>query len=442
MKKILSLTGIAAVVIAAIVWLTNRGGAETSSWRFVTVERGSLEQVVAATGTLTPVTTVEVGTQASGQIAELYVDFNDEVVKGQLLARIDPTLQRQAVRESEASLERARAEVEQKQREFDRTEELHVQQGATDSEFDAAEYALKIARSNRTSAEVSLERARNNLAYTEIYSPIDGIVIQRNVDVGQTVAASLSAPILFLIAADLMQMEILASVDESDIGTIEVGQESRFTVQAYPDLTFEGSVRQVRLQSATQENVVNYTVVVAVRNPDGTLLPGMTATVEFVTAGVEDVLKVPNAALRFQPPEEMLVAFRDRMMAEMQARRAARDSAGGDSAGLPADPAGGRPGGTGMAGMVPGGGAGHSAAGGASRSTGNRLWMLDENGELTGVRVRPGITDGQYTEISGQQLEEGMQAIAGIVSGAAASATTNPFQPSSGQSGRRPPGGF
>ncbi len=448
MKKILSLAGIAAVVIAAIVWLTNRGGAETSSWRFVAVERGSLEQVVAATGTLTPVTTVEVGTQASGQVAELYVDFNAPVEKGQLLARIDPTLQRQAVREAEANLERTRADVGQKQREFDRTQELHVQQGATDSEYDAAEYALKIARSNQTSAEVNLERARNNLAYTEIYSPIDGIVIQRNVDVGQTVAASLSAPLLFLIAADLTQMEILASVDESDIGTIEVAQETRFTVQAFPDRTFEGAVRQVRLQSATQENVVNYTVVVAVQNPDGELLPGMTATVEFITAGVEDVLKVPNAALRFQPPEEMLVAFRERMMADMQARRTARDSAGEDSAGgapaggAPADAAGRRPGGTGMAGMVPGGGAGHSAAGGASRSTGNRLWMLDENGELTGVRVRPGITDGQYTEISGQQLEEGMQAIAGIVSGAAASATSNPFQPSSGQSGRRPPGGF
>ncbi len=448
MKKILSLAGIAAVVIAAIVWLTNRGGAETSSWRFVAVERGSLEQVVAATGTLTPVTTVEVGTQASGQVAELYVDFNAPVEKGQLLPRIDPTLQRQAVREAEANLERTRADVGQKQREFDRTQELHVQQGATDSEYDAAEYALKIARSNQTSAEVNLERARNNLAYTEIYSPIDGIVIQRNVDVGQTVAASLSAPLLFLIAADLTQMEILASVDESDIGTIEVAQETRFTVQAFPDRTFEGAVRQVRLQSATQENVVNYTVVVAVQNPDGELLPGMTATVEFITAGVEDVLKVPNAALRFQPPEEMLVAFRERMMADMQARRTARDSAGEDSAGgapaggAPADAAGRRPGGTGMAGMVPGGGAGHSAAGGASRSTGNRLWMLDENGELTGVRVRPGITDGQYTEISGQQLEEGMQAIAGIVSGAAASATSNPFQPSSGQSGRRPPGGF
>jgi HlyD family secretion protein len=440
MKRILGLAGVAAVVIAAIVWLTNRGDAETSSWRFVAVERGSLEQVVAATGTLTPVTTVEVGTQASGQIAELYVDFNDQVSKGQLLARIDPTLQRQAVRESEASLERARADVGQKEREFDRTKELHDRQGATDSEYDAAEYALKIARSNLTSAEVSLERALNNLAYTEIYSPIDGIVIQRNVDVGQTVAASLSAPLLFLIAADLTEMEILASVDESDIGTIEVGQQARFTVQAFPDRTFDGAVRQVRLQSSTQENVVNYTVVVGVQNPDGELLPGMTATVEFVTAGAEDILKVPNAALRFQPPEEMLVAFRERMMAQMQERRAAMDSAGG----APAGPAGERPpGGRNMAGMEPGGAAGHGGATGASRSDGNRLWMLDENGELTMVRVRPGITDGQYTQISGPRIEEGMQAIAGIVSGAAASSTSNPFQPSSGQPPRRgPPGGF
>ncbi len=447
MKKILGLAGIAAVVIAAIVWLTSRGGAETSSWRFVAVERGSLEQVVAATGTLTPVKTVEVGTQASGQIAELYVDFNDHVAKGQLLARIDPTLQRQAVRESEANLERTQADVEQKQREFDRTKELHAQQGATDSEYNAAEYALTIARSNRTSAEVSLERARNNLSYTEIYSPIDGIVIQRNVDVGQTVAASLSAPQLFLIAADLTAMEILASVDESDIGTIEVGQETRFTVQAYPDRTFDGTVRQVRLQSSIQENVVNYTVVVGVQNPEGELLPGMTATVEFITAGAEDVLKVPNAALRFQPPEEMLVAFRERMMEQMQARRAAMDSVGG----APAGPAGERPasgaraGGDG-AGMVPGGAAAHGTAasggaGGASRGDGNRLWMLDENGELTMVRVRPGITDGQYTEISGQRVEEGMQVIAGIVSGAAASSTSNPFQPSSGPS-RGPPRGF
>lgn len=435
MKKILGLAGIAVVVIAAIVWLTKNGDAETSSWRFVTVERGSLEQVVAATGTLTPVTTVEVGTQASGQIAELYVDFNDEVVQRQLLARIDPTLQRQAVRESEASLDRARADVGQKEREFDRTKELHARQGATDSEYDAAEYALKIARSNLTSAEVSLERARNNLAYTEIYSPIDGIVIQRNVDVGQTVAASLSAPLLFLIAADLTEMEILASVDESDIGAIEVGQVTRFTVQAFPDRTFDGAVRQVRLQSSTQENVVNYTVVVGVKNPDGELLPGMTATVEFVTAGAEDVLKVPNAALRFQPPEEMLVAFRERMMQQMQARRAAADSAGGASAG----PAGERPGGRDMAGMTAAGAAGHGAPAGSSRGDGNRLWMLDENGDLTMVRVRPGITDGQYTEISGQRVEEGMEAIAGIVSGAAASSPSNPFQPSSGQPARRGP---
>jgi HlyD family secretion protein len=426
MKKILVLTGIAGAVVACVIWLANRGNAETSSWRFVTIERGSLEQVVSATGTLSPVTTVEVGTQASGQIAELFADFNDRVSRGQLLARIDPTLQRQAVREAEANLARNRAEVEQKQREFDRTRELHARQGATDSEYDVAEYTLTIARSNLTSSEVSLERARNNLAYTEIYSPIDGIVIQRNVDVGQTVAASLSAPLLFLIAADLTQMEILASVDESDIGAIEVGQDARFTVQAFPDEAFRGDTRQVRLQSSMQENVVNYTVVVAVQNPDGRLLPGMTATVEFVTAGVEDVLKVPNAALRFQPPEEMQALVREKLMAQLEARRAVRGSSGNAFAGSgPGMPPGGR-------------------AAGAGLGAGNRLWMLDEKGELTAARVRPGITDGQYTEVSGRQLMEGMQVIAGIVSGSAEASTPgNPFQPASGEPpGRGPPGGF
>jgi HlyD family secretion protein len=428
MKKTLLLAAVALVGAAAIFWLLRRGGDGDAGWRFVTVERGDLEQVVSATGTLTPVTTVEVGTQVSGQVAELLVDFNDQVRKGQLLARIDPTLLRQAVREAEANRERARAEVEQKTREFERTRDLHARQGVTDSEYDAAEYALRIARSNATSAEVSLERARNNLAYTDIHSPIDGIVIQRNVDVGQTVAASLSAPLLFRIAADLTQMEILADVDESDIGLIESGQPVRFTVQAWQDRKFEGSVRQVRLQSSTQENVVNYTVVVGVGNPDGRLLPGMTATVEFLTARVEDVLKVANTALRFQPPEAMLAEFRERMRARMEERVAAR----GDSAG---------PGPGAQGGLRRG-----VAAAGAAQGSASRLWALDDQGKPTMIRVRPGITDGQYTEVSGPQVEEGMQVIAGMVSGAAAQRSTNPFQPAAGAGPggppRGPPGGF
>lgn len=445
MKKI----GVAVLVVAAAVaavLLVRRGEGGSTGWRFVAVERGDLEQVVSATGTLTPVTTVEVGTQVSGQVAELLADFNDHVTKGQLLARIDPTLLRQAVREAEASLERARADVEQKTREFERTRDLHARQGVTDSEYDAAEYALRIARSSATSAEVGLERARNNLSYTEIYSPIDGIVIQRNVDVGQTVAASLSAPLLFLIAADLTRMEILADVDESDIGVIETAQPVRFTVQAYQDRTFDGTVRQVRLQSSTQENVVNYTVVVSVPNPDGRLLPGMTATVEFLTARVADVLKVPNAALRFQPPEAMLAELRERMRAGMEERLAARDDSGGAPAesGREAGPGAGRRGGD-VAGVVAGAARAGPAGGAAGRGAASRLWALDSAGQLTMLRVRPGISDGQYTEVSGPRLEQGMQVIAGIASGAAAERSANPFQQATGGPGgppRGPPGGF
>jgi len=443
MKRI-GVVAVAAAVVLSTVLLLRRGHEGSTGWRFVAVERGDVEQVVSATGTLTPVTTVEVGTQVSGQVAELFADFNDHVTRGQLLARIDPTLLRQAVREAEANLERARADVEQKTREFERTRDLHARQGVTDSEYDAAEYALRIARSSATSAEVSLERARNNLSYTEIYSPIDGIVIQRNVDVGQTVAASLSAPLLFRIAADLTQMEILADVDESDIGVIATGQPVRFTVQAYQDRTFEGAVRQVRLQSSTQENVVNYTVVVSVPNPDGRLLPGMTATVEFLTARVEGVLRVANAALRFQPPEAMLTGFRERMRAEMAERMAAGGEPGATPAGrgnvLEPGAARGPGDGTPSDANRPG-----PAGGTTGRGVGSRLWALDSAGELTMVRVRPGISDGQYTEVSGPRLEEGMQVIAGIVPGGAAERSANPFQQATGGPGgppRGPPGGF
>src|SRR5690606_22521268 len=191
---------------------------------------------------------------------------------------------------------------------YERNAQLHERKVVTDAELGSVRYQLQVAEAGMRSAQVAYDRAVRNLGYTEIYAPIDGIVVDRNVDVGQTVAASLSTPQLFLIAQDLSEMQILASVDESDIGVIREGQEVYFTVQAYPDETFAGTVKQVRLQSTTQENVVTYTAVVSVQNPDGRLLPGMTATVEFVTGSAEDALLVPNAALRFRPTQEMLAA--------------------------------------------------------------------------------------------------------------------------------------
>ncbi len=431
MKKIIPL--LLVVILGGAGWwyFTRNGEQEQNPYRFVTVEQGDLEALVSSTGNLEAVVTVQVGTQVSGIVSKIYADFNDRVRKGQVIALIDTTLLVSAIRDAEANLERNRAQLEYTREEFERIRGLFEKNFTTEVEFNTARYNYEVAQASAKSAQVSLERARRNLDYATIRAPISGVVVERNVDVGQTVAASFSAPQLFLIANDLSQMQILALVDESDIGRIREGQEARFTVQAYDDRTFTGTVRQVRLQSQSQENVVNYTVVVDVDNSDGALLPGMTATVDFIIERATDVLKVPNAALRFRPTPEMLEAFR----AQMAERRA----------NLP-DSARGRLGG--QAGGARSGATGGNATGGRSGGFfgGNRntdvamLWYLDENGRPAAVRVRKGITDGQMTEIRGRGVEPGMQVIAGVTQTGAASGTTNPFQNNAGP--RRPPGAF
>ena len=225
---------VGAIVVAAGalgLWIYRNAEAhEAPGYRFATVTRGNLESTVSATGALSAVTTVQVGTQVSGQVAQILVDFNSHVKKGQLLARIDPTLAQQAVLDAQAGLVRAQADLDRSKAEYDRNKVLYDQKVLTATEFTTAQYNYTVAQASVKSAQVALDRARKNLSYTEIYAPIDGVVVERNVDVGQTVAASLSAPQLFLIANDLAQMQILASVDESDIGQIHEGQDARFTV--------------------------------------------------------------------------------------------------------------------------------------------------------------------------------------------------------------------
>jgi len=428
MKKMrIIVTAALLVLVTAGFWLYRRADAsEAPAYRFAAVERGDLQATVSATGKLNAVTTVQVGTQVSGQVSAIHADFNDAVKKGELIARIDPTLQEQAVREARANVERSRAELEQAERAYERNRQLYETKVVTQSELEAVQYARSVAKANMQSAEVSLDRARRNLAYTSIHAPIDGIVVERNVDVGQTVAASLSAPQLFLIANDLSRMQILAAVDESDIGLIHDGQPVNFTVQPYPNETFTGTVRQVRLQSTTTENVVNYTVVVEVANPDGKLMPGMTATVEFVTGSAADVLTVPNAALRFRPTETML--------AELGERPGAAGAPLPDSASARSSRAA----------------AGQAASGAASRPAGARrpanaamLWYVDRDGALATARVQTGITDGQRTEIRGADLAAGTQIIVGVTQTAAdaAGGSASPFQPQT-QQGPRPPGAF
>ncbi|HKN67076.1 MAG TPA: efflux RND transporter periplasmic adaptor subunit [Gemmatimonadaceae bacterium] len=436
-KRIAAAAAVVVLAAGGMAVYRRADAKQAPAYRFATVTRGNLESTVSATGALSAVKTVQVGTQVSGQIAAIYADFNQKVKKGQLLARIDPTLQQQAVQDAQAGVERVQSQYTMAKEEYDREKTLFDAKVITASEFNTAQSNYEVAKANMKSAQIALDKARQNLAYTNIYAPIDGVIVERTVDVGQTVAASLSAPELFLIANDLSEMQILAKVDESDIGSIAVGQPVTFTVQAYPNRTFTGTVQQVRLQSTTQDNVVNYTTVISVANLDGKLLPGMTATVQFLTGSAKNVLLVPNAAIRFRATPEMMaqVGFGQ--------RRSSGDSTRG--AGASTSVAGGskaqRSGAYGNGAAVGARGAG--ATNGA-RTNAGILWYVDKTGKLAVARVKTGLSDGQTTEITPRDstsVTAGMQVIVGTNSATASTTgSANPLQPQGG--GRRGPGGF
>jgi len=396
MNKIkITAAALGVIILAGTGWFYKRAdGKEAPAYRTAAIQRGSVKPTVSATGTLSAVKTIQVGTQVSGQVAAIYVDYNDRVRKGQLLARIDPTLQNQAVEEAQAQLERAQATMEQAQSDYARNKQLFDARFLAASEFSTVQSNFSVQKANVKSALIALERARQNLRYTDIYAPIDGVIVERNVDVGQTVAANFSAPQLFLIANDLSHMQILALVDESDIGAIRTGQPVEFTVQAYSSQTFLGMVQQVRLQSKTQDNVVNYTAVVGVKNTTGKLLPGMTATVQFLTGDAENVLVVPNSALRIRPTPAMLAQAKDGI--------ATNDS---------------------------------------DRATSAILWIIN-NGTLRPVRVHTGLSDETHTQVDGPGLTVGTAVVTAVLDAANRisddAPSKNPFQsprPSGGDKG-------
>jgi HlyD family secretion protein len=339
--------------------------------------------VVASTGSLEAVTTVQVGTQVSGSIRTLHADFNSIVRKGQVLARLDPSLFQSAIDQARASLIRAEADrdrltvaLDDASVKVERARELSARQLIPASELDtadvtrrSAEAQVRSAEAQVTQARAALRQAEVNLAKTVIASPIDGIVIARNVDVGQTVAASLQAPTLFVLAADLSQMQVKANIDEADLGSLRTGQPARFTVDAYPAETFTGTVAQVRLNPVVEQNVVTYAAIIAAPNPGLKLKPGMTANVTIEIARRDDVLRVSNAALRFRPTAEMLAAL--------------------------------------------------GSEGGPTPPTGS-VWTFAE-GELARVAVKTGATDGTYTELVDSPLEEGARVVTRVtVAGASA----------------------
>lgn len=268
-------------------------------YQVVKIQRGQIENTVSSTGTLSAVQTVKVGSQVSGIIDTLFVDYNAIVKRGQKLALLDKTPFEVAVKEAEAGVIRARARLNQAEAELKRNRPLFEKGHLSEMEFLVTQTNFKTAEADLSMAKAALNKAKTNLSYTTIHSPINGTVIERSVEAGQTIAATFQAPTLFIIAEDLTRMQIEANVDESDIGQIKVHQHTRFTVQAYPDKIFEGKVRQIRLSPTTIQNVVNYTVVIDAENHDGYLLPGMTAIVDFIISQRSHVLQVPNSALSF-----------------------------------------------------------------------------------------------------------------------------------------------
>lgn len=484
------LVGLAVLVVAGgFFFLREPGQAGGLRIETAELEQRDIARVVSASGSIAPLITVEVGSQLSGQILELNADFNDEVEAGQLIARIDPQTfetrvsEAQASREvaaaqvsvAEANLTRARADQREAERAFQRAAELLERGTFSQAQYDSAETVLENARANVQVAQAnirnaraalqqrtaSLNSARVDLERTFIRSPISGVVIDRQIDVGQTVAASFNAPVLFIIAQDLARIQIEAQVDESDIGRIAVGQVVSFDVDAFPGETFEGAVSQVRLAADTANNVVTYTVVIQADNPRGQLLPGMTANAEIVTGRVEGVLAAPNSALRFRPrgAVETLVAERasepedgrrrgggqgggrgggvdamlDRLGEELEMTEAQKDEAreaiGQAFARLRARAQSGAQGGG--AGM-PGGGrpdvqglirqalervltaeqaarldAVMGARANAERAQPGTLWVRTGDGRLAERAVRVGLSDGQFSELRGGAFQPG-----------------------------------
>lgn len=275
-----------------------------AEYRTVTVDRGDIMKMVSANGTLNPVVLVNVGTQVSGTVQRLYADFNDRVQAGKVLAELDPSLFRAAVEQSRANLANAKASLQLAEANERRARELYGKDYIARAELDQAVQALGATRAQVAAAMAQVKRDETNFRYSIIVSPVSGIVVSRNVDVGQTVAASFQTPTLFAIAQDLKRMQIDTTVAEADVGGVKVGQTAHFTVDAFPGREFHGKVRQIRLNSQVLQNVVTYNVVIDVANPEEILLPGMTAFVSIVVAERSDVLRIPVAALRFRPAEE------------------------------------------------------------------------------------------------------------------------------------------
>jgi len=316
-RKSLLVSFLVLLLFSAGIWYwTSRPESGQAPYKTQAVDRGDIVQNISANGTLNPVVLVNVGTQVSGTVYRLHVDFNDPVKEGQVLVELDPSLFRAQLQQTEANVANARVALRLAEKKMARNRSLIDQGFISPDALDVVEQQLEAARAQLAVSEAQLARDRTNLNYSVIRSPISGVVIARNVDIGQTVAASFQTPTLFQIAKDLRQMQIDTSVAEADIGQLHLGQIVHFTVDAFQEREFTGTVEQVRLNPTIQQNVVSYNVIVAVANDEGLLLPGMTANVRFTVSEKKNVLRLPNAALRYKPEDEPGSATSDRQPGE------------------------------------------------------------------------------------------------------------------------------
>lgn len=388
--------------------------------RFAALEKGDIIKSVTATGTLQATKTVQVGSQVSGTIRALHADFNTRVTKGQLVAELDPTFYEASVKAAQANYERVKADMENAKRNAARSKELLDKDLISRAEYDQSATTYETAQASVKQMQAALDQARVNLSYTKIHAPISGVVTQRSVDVGQTVAASLNAPVLFIIAEDLTEMEVQANVDEADIGQVKQGEDVTFTVDAFSGEKFRGSVKMVRLNPVIQQNVVTYTVIISAQNKQEKLFPGMTATVTITNSAVHDVLRIPSAALRFTPPNDTASKARTSRPGNRDSSVAgSRDSSGGQRRN----------------------GGGNNRPGFIYRKSTAKT----EPGaipELEKIKVTLGISDGLNTELisSDKPLNSGDSIAIGSVLPAKVGSTsapgTTPFAPAGG-GGRR-----
>jgi len=427
-KKALIGTAVPVAVVLIIIGFSAINSSKNNRIKYKkeTLHKGDIQALVVTTGSLNPVTTVDVGSQVSGRIDDIYVDFNSEVSAGEVIAKIDQSSFLTRLKQNEANYKSALAAVEKAKvtlrnnaRQYERARDLFQKKLISFEEMDAAEAKHLSSQADLKSALAKLEQARSQLEssqvdldFTVIESPIDGVVINKNINVGQTVAASFQAPVLFQIAKDLSKMQVECSVDEADIGKVKEGQNVRFTVDSFPEENFSGVVSQVRYSPEIIQNVVTYTTIVEVANPGLKLRPGMTATVSIVVGEARDKLLVPNSALRFMPnlsPEEMMQIF-----AAVRKERVARRGPGAKSGqaeqslekkGLfaPGSPA-----------LTKGGRQNLFT----SRMKGfGRAWIENSEGELRPVLLKTGVTDNTYTEVLQSPLKEGQEVITGTSSG-------------------------